>query len=187
MTLRRILLLSSMPLVLLMGGTFALAQANSAPSWNQMSNRSEMMAQMGGGPHRGGRPNSMEAPRGLEDLDLSTEQTDEIRTIQAQSRESMTALGEQMQQAHEQMRSLLDSNATDAQLRQQHQQMQTLQQQMANQRFETMLQVRQVLTPEQQAALVERMESHRDQAGGRQHSGPRQQGEGSYRSGPSSR
>jgi Spy/CpxP family protein refolding chaperone len=63
------------------------------------------------------------------------------------------------------MRSLLAENANPDELRQQHQQIQTLHQQLGNQRFETMLQVREILTPEQRSQMAELIQQHRGRRG----------------------
>ena len=59
------------------------------------------------------------------------------------------------------MRSLLTSNANPNQLRQQHQAMQDLRQQLGNSRFESMLEVREILTPEQRQKMADMMAQHR--------------------------
>ena len=63
------------------------------------------------------------------------------------------------------MRSLLASNASEEQLRKQHQNIQGLRQQLGNNRFETMLQVREILTPEQRTQMAELMEQKRGRRG----------------------
>jgi protein CpxP len=93
--------------------------------------------------------------RWLQQLDLTAEQTEQIRAIKGQERSANEGLRQQMQNAHEQMKSLLAGNATAEQLRQQHNTLQALHQQMSDRRFETMLQVRDLLTDEQRARLAE--------------------------------
>ena len=72
---------------------------------------------------------------------------------------------EELQQARDQMRSLMVADTNSDELRQQHQQIQTLHQQLGTQRFETMLQVREVLTPEQRSQMAELMQQHRGRRG----------------------
>ncbi|MCG5058230.1 MAG: Spy/CpxP family protein refolding chaperone [Limnoraphis sp. WC205] len=93
--------------------------------------------------------------RMFEQLNLSAEQQQQIDSIKEQRKASSEGLRQQMQAAMEQMRSLQASNASADQLRQQHQQIQQLHQQMGNQRFEAMLEIREVLTTEQRAKLAE--------------------------------
>ena len=97
----------------------------------------------------------------LEQLDLTPEQSEQIETIRQQSQADTETLRQEFQQAHAQMRSLLAGNANSDELRQQHQQIQTLHQQLGNQRFETMLQVREILTPEQRSQMAELIQQHR--------------------------
>ncbi|MDY7015727.1 MAG: Spy/CpxP family protein refolding chaperone [Cyanobacteriota bacterium] len=91
----------------------------------------------------------------LQQLNLTPEQTEQIRAIKEQARSANEGLREQMQSAREQMQSLMAGNASADRLRQQHNTIQTLHQQMSDRRFDTMLQVREILTPEQRAQLAE--------------------------------
>lgn len=93
----------------------------------------------------------------LEQLDLTPEQSQEIEAIQEKSRTEKETLRQQMQTKHQEMRSLFTSDSTPEQLREQHEQLQALHQQLANNRFEMMLQVREVLTPEQRTQMAELM------------------------------
>lgn len=97
----------------------------------------------------------------LMELDLTPEQSEQIETIRQQSQADTEPLRQEFQQAHEQMRSLLAGNANSDELRQQHQQIQTLHQQLGNQHFETMLEVREILTPEQRSQMAELIQQHR--------------------------
>ena len=98
------------------------------------------------------------ANRLLEQLDLTSEQSEQIEAIQEQSETENQALFEQLQTNHQQMQSLLSSNANSEELRANHQQEQNLRQQLGNNRFETMLEIREVLTPEQRTQMTELME-----------------------------
>ena len=102
----------------------------------------------------------------LQQLELTPEQSQQISAIQENSRTESETLWQEMQTNHEQMKSLLSSDASPEQLRQQHQQVQALRQQLGDNRFETMLQVREILTPEQRTQMAELMEQHREQRGG---------------------
>lgn len=150
MRLRQTVLLATVPLMLMAGGGFALAQSNRSPQ------PSAQLQQGAPGdterPERGQRGMGM---RGLEELNLTTEQSSRIQAIQQQSRTAGEGLHQQLQQAHEEMRSLMSGNASATQLRQKHQQLQTLKQQLDDQRFETMLEIREVLTAEQRAQMAE--------------------------------
>ena len=84
-----------------------------------------------------------------EKLDLTDEQSTQIDAIHEKYRAANEENYQQLREAREEMRSLLTSDANADRLRQQHQQMQSLRQQLANSRFEAMLEVREVLTLEQ--------------------------------------
>lgn len=99
----------------------------------------------------------------FEQLNLSSEQSEQIQTIQDNARTEHENLHEQLRQAKDQLRSLLaSSDATNDQLQQQHQQVQSLKQQLDNQKFETMLQIREVLTPEQRTQMAEEIQQHHE-------------------------
>lgn len=153
MTFQRTILLATIPVLVLTGGTFALAQSNQRAQSIAQTPLSE------GDQMRPGRGDRM--MRWTEELDLSPDQSAQIQVIQTEARTAAEGLHQQLQQAHETLRSLMASDASVEQLRQQHQQLQTLKQQMGNQHFETMLAIREVLTPEQRAELAELMQQHR--------------------------
>lgn len=161
MKLRHTLFLAAVPVLLSVGATAALAQ-------ELQSNDVPTVAQRGS---RGDRAEKL-----IEQLDLSEEQAEQIRAIREQSRAANQDLFEQSQQAREQMRSLLANGASNAELEQQHERMQALHQQMGDRRFQTMLQIREVLTPEQQQQLAELMEQRHEQFGGRRGGGHRRGG-----------
>lgn len=96
----------------------------------------------------------------FDQLDLTPQQSEEIDAIIQQSHNENADLKQQLQQTHEQMRSLFDSDASTAQLQQQHQQLQNLRQQLGDRRFNTMLQIREVLTPQQLTQLTQLREQY---------------------------
>ncbi len=144
---------------------FILPLSTYAATLNQDNNTQESRTTMGKTAQnydkkgeRGDRGERMD--KLLEQLDLTPEQSQNIKAIQNQSKTDREALREQMQTQHQEMRSLLTSDASTEQLRQQHQQVEELHQQLGNNRFETMLRIREVLTSEQRAKIAELMEQH---------------------------
>ena len=109
------------------------------------------IAQMSG--DKRGRGRGME--RLFQELELSDEQSEQIEAIRSESETENEALRQQMQTERQQMRSLLAEETSTEQLQQQHQQLQDLEQQLGDRRFTTMLEIREVLTPEQRAELAE--------------------------------
>ena len=92
----------------------------------------------------------------FQQLNLSSEQQAQIKTIREQSKISNQGLRDQMKTAREQLKTLLaSSDASEDSIRQAHQQVQSLGQQMGERRFDNMLQIRQVLTPAQRTKLAE--------------------------------
>ena len=111
------------------------------------------------------KPKGEKVERLLQQLDLTIEQRQKIEAIQEESNtktEALEALHQEMHSQYQKMESLLASNASTEQLRQQHQQLEKLHQQLDNNRFETMLRIREVLTSEQRAKIAELMEQNRD-------------------------
>ncbi len=102
----------------------------------------------------------------LKQLNLTTEQSQKIETIQEETRSEKETLRQQLQTKRQELRSLLASDSTPEQLREQHQQLQTIHQKLASNRLETMLQVREILTPEQRTQMAELM-AQRDEKKGR--------------------
>ena len=103
----------------------------------------------------------------VQQLDLTSEQSEQIETIREQSKTENQALFEQLQTNRQQMQSLLTSNADPEQLRNNHQQGQNLRQELDDNRFETLLEVREILTPEQRTQMAELIEQRGGKFGGR--------------------
>jgi periplasmic protein CpxP/Spy len=144
------------------GSHFASAVTN--PSLTQASliaqNTPEQMPE--GKEHQGRKGHWGE--RGGEmfkELNLTADQQAKIKAIREQEKSASTDQRKQMKAAFEQMRSLSAGNATDAQLRAKHQQVRQLRQQFEDRRFETMLKIRAVLTPEQRSKMAELKQKHR--------------------------
>ncbi|WP_072623154.1 Spy/CpxP family protein refolding chaperone [Spirulina major] len=146
-----------------------IQSANAAPQEiAQRGPNSQGQGRGPGGDMQGRGPGSDRGPgmdqtppmlRFAEQLGLSDAQRSEIEAIHSQAKADSEAMRTQMQAAHEQMQTLMASDATDAALRQRHDQMQALHQEMGDRRFETMLAIRNVLTPEQRAQMQELKEN----------------------------
>jgi protein CpxP len=117
---------------------------------------------MGGGPGRNAGPHGDHAERLIETLDLSEAQVAQIRAIREGDRDTMQALHANLRTEREAMHDLMAGTASEAELRAQHEEIQTLHREVADLRFENMLAVRNVLTPEQRTDLSERMEQRRE-------------------------
>ena len=102
----------------------------------------------------------------FQQLDLTSEQSEQIEVIHEQYHAETETLRQELQPLHQELRSLLASDASPEQLRQQHQQIQNLHRQLGNNRFESMLEVREILTSEQRTQLAELMEQFQGRRGG---------------------
>lgn len=118
-----------------------------------------MMSQgMGGNPEMG----PGEGDRWLADLNLSDAQRQQIKSIREQYQPQMETNRTAVQAAREDLRQLMGSTASDSELRQKHNQLQNLMQQGGTLRFESMLAIRNVLTPEQREQAATFMEGRRE-------------------------
>ena len=91
----------------------------------------------------------------VQQLDLTSEQSEQIEAIKEHSETENQALFEQLQTNRQQMQSFLASDADPEQLRANHQVGQNLRQELDNNRFETLLEIREVLTPEQRTQMAQ--------------------------------
>lgn len=118
-------------------------------------------------PARGDRGKRGWGEKWQEQLNLNADQKAQIKQIRDQAKSDSQSLRQQMRAAFEKQQSLMAGNASDDQIRQQHREVQALRQQAAERRFDTMLKIRQVLTPEQRTKAAQLMKEHR----GRRHGG----------------
>lgn len=138
-----------------------LTEASQPPLLDLIANRPEGR-QPGMGP--GSRPGRGDNPEQMfEQLNLTPAQLSQIRAIREASRATMQPLREQMRAGHQELRTLMASDASTDEIRQRHSALMTLDQQLRTQRFEVMLQIRDVLTPEQRAELAQLLEQRRSQ------------------------
>lgn len=126
----------------------------------------------GRGGDRGGRGGGM-----LRNLNLSAEQTQKLNQVREQFRTRMQQQQEAIRNARQEMGKLMAGSATADQLRQQHNRLQAEMQKMGDLRFESMLAMREILTPEQRQQLAQRMQE-RGPGSGRHGGGPGGRGQG---------
>ncbi len=146
-------------LMILPLGSYA-AQSNWETANIQEQNNMGRLAQGIKHGRKGDRAQKME--RLLQQLDLTPEQSQQIDAIREESEATAQNLRQQMKAQREQMPNLLASDEDAEQIRAQYQQGQGLRQQLSDNRLETMLQIREVLTTEQRAEVAELMEQHRE-------------------------
>ncbi len=147
MSLRRISVLAV--LMLSLGGAVALANPNSllpqAIAQNEEQRRPE-----------GGKA------RLIQELNLTPEQTQQLQAIQNQYQDQVSQRQQAARQARQELLDLMAGTASEAQVREKYRQVETLKQQASQIRFDSMLAMREVLTPEQRRQFAERMENRRE-------------------------
>lgn len=160
MVFNRVLTLAAIPLFLPIASPIALAGSQIASTPAHSTPAASVAQASPAPPPEGEQPNGAQEPRWMDQINLSTAQKDQIKAIFEKSKSDMENLRQQAQQAEEQERSLMAGDASSDQLLQQHQQVQKIHQQVDDQRFQTMLAVREILTPEQRTQLATLMKQH---------------------------
>jgi periplasmic protein CpxP/Spy len=89
----------------------------------------------------------------LKSLNLSDSQRQQIKSILEKDRETRRSDLQELRTKEQELRSMMDSNASKEVLIQKFNQVQNLRRQNAQTRFEQMLSVREVLTPQQRSQL----------------------------------
>ncbi|MEN9204401.1 MAG: Spy/CpxP family protein refolding chaperone [Thermostichales cyanobacterium BF4_bins_65] len=104
-------------------------------------------------PERLERP--LRDPAGIEQLDLSPEQRQQLAELRAQQLqdESLQRDRQALRQAREHLRRLIASDASAAEIRRQHQLLKQIQDRLEARRLETLLALREILTPAQRQQL----------------------------------
>ncbi|GAC1460386.1 MAG: hypothetical protein NVS2B14_04620 [Chamaesiphon sp.] len=94
----------------------------------------------------------------MQQLNRTQAQQQELDTIRNQSKDQMSQRKQAMHQAAQELRDLMVGTATDDQIRDKYKQVQALRQQLADLRFENLLAMRKVLTPEQRQKFAQLMQ-----------------------------
>ena len=97
----------------------------------------------------------------LDRLDLSEEQSTQIKGIYRRHYRTNQESRQELREARKEMESLLISEANPNRLRQKHREIQSLNQELGNSRFEAILEVREVLTPQQRQEIADMMAEYR--------------------------
>ncbi|NJN75311.1 MAG: Spy/CpxP family protein refolding chaperone [Synechococcaceae cyanobacterium RL_1_2] len=117
----------------------------------------------------------------IEELELTPTQQAQIETLKENHRTEMEGLREQMQPIKDEIRELMVGTADKATIRAKHQEAQSLHTKIQDARFEQMLEIREVLTPEQRQKFASIMDQKRDKMPNRREAGERRMGEGLMR------
>ena len=100
-------------------------------------------------------------PRWIGQLNLTPQQAQRMQNIQNQYKGRMEQSVRAMRQAQIELRDLMASDAASNVIRQKHRQVENLRQEVSNLRFESLLEMREVLTPAQRRQFAQNMENQR--------------------------
>lgn len=104
------------------------------------------------------RPRVTELRRSLRDLNLSAEQLRQLQQIRHRKQEEILDRTLELRSARHQLRELLISDAPESEVEAQFQRVQRLAREVNASRFEAVLEMRQVLSPEQRQQLLRAIE-----------------------------
>lgn len=97
----------------------------------------------------------------LDRLDLSEAQSTQIKAIYRRHYQTNQESRQELREARKEMESLLISEVNSNRIRQKHREIQSLNQELGNSRFEAILEVREVLTPQQRQEIADMMAKYR--------------------------
>ncbi len=106
-------------------------------------------------------PSERSQPTWVEQLNLSPGQIQQLEDIRDRYRRQMAPQQQEFQQARQELREMMASDASAQELRQKHETLVELRARVSQTRFESLLAMRQVLDAEQRRALVDLMEQQR--------------------------
>ena len=117
----------------------------------------------------------------MEELNLTTEQQEQIQAIREKYRPQMEERRETLRKEQEILQEMMTGNASRDAILRQHQKVASLRQELGNLRFQSMLDTREVLTEEQRQKFAQMMEERRGQRRDRRNQGNRPSGGGGFR------
>jgi Spy/CpxP family protein refolding chaperone len=91
-------------------------------------------------------------------LNLSSAQQQELQTIYSQYKDQISQRKQAVRQVNRELRDLMVSTASNDEIRAKYQEVQALRQQLEAARFESLLAMRDVLTPAQRSRFAQLME-----------------------------
>jgi Spy/CpxP family protein refolding chaperone len=142
--------------VLSLNGSVALAGPISNPDTYSANNQLIAQAPEGdfdASPRRQGQ--------WLQKLNLSAEQRQKISEIRQKYDPRRSQLSETLKTARQELRTMMNGNTPSGELRAKHQEVMKLSDELRNLQFESMLEIRQVLTPEQLGQMAQIMQQQR--------------------------
>ncbi|MGB3533033.1 MAG: Spy/CpxP family protein refolding chaperone [Microcoleaceae cyanobacterium] len=97
----------------------------------------------------------------FDELNVTSEQKQEIQQIRDQHRVTLEQRQQQLKQVQQELNQLIASEAAKDQIRLKHEQLLQMTQDMKELNFDVMMQLRDILTPEQRARFAEIMQNRR--------------------------
>lgn len=97
-------------------------------------------------------------PSWIQHLNLTREQTQQIVVIKNKYKEQIRESQRALQQAQQDLQNMIVGTATQPQILDQQRQVQRLRQHLEQLRFEIMMSIREILTPQQRRVFAERMQ-----------------------------
>jgi periplasmic protein CpxP/Spy len=110
---------------------------------------------------RSGERRARRADNLLEQLNLTDAQKRQIAAIRQKYQGQMKQLREGLRSDRQELESLMAGNATDGQIRAKHQEIERSRQKLSDLRFQSLLEMRQVLTPDQRSKFARLMQERR--------------------------
>lgn len=117
-------------------------------------------------------PRDRGMPRWIGELNLSADQMQRMQAIRSRYQNQIKERAQALRQAQTELQGLMTTSNDSNQIRAKYNQVQSLRQELARVRFESMLEMRQVLTPEQRRQLAERMTQQRQNSRNRRMRNP---------------
>ena len=109
----------------------------------------------------------------MRDMNLTPEQMERLQTIRTEQKAEIEKTRDALHQAHEEMRDLIGSEVDEATIREKYRQVSSLRQEMADLRFNSMMEMRKTFTLEQRRQFVEKMKERHSHFGDRRDRGNR--------------
>ena len=110
-------------------------------------------------PNQPNNPPNQDVPKWIQRLNLTTEQAQRMETIRNKYRGQIIESGKALRQAQFELGQMLGNDASIDSLRQKHRQVENLKQKVGNLRFESLLEMREVLNPQQRRQVAESLQN----------------------------
>ncbi|MFB2837895.1 Spy/CpxP family protein refolding chaperone [Floridanema evergladense] len=102
---------------------------------------------------------NQDVPKWIQKLNLTAEQAQRMQTISDKYKNQIVESTKALRQAQFELGQMLGSDATIDSLRQKHRQVEALKQKVGNLRFESILEMREVLNPEQRRQVAQNLQN----------------------------